>query len=223
MITTVTRAVFRAFYAYSSLLNRIFPEITRGGRRFVVLPGVYKSLEHEEQLANYCDAGQRVLEVGCGAGLISIHAAWRGAKVTAVDISLECVENTRINARAHNVELVCEQSDLFGAVHGSFDRIICAAPYIDLDMPNESQKWATSAGFVERFLAGAAGHLAPAGKIVLVSPASKQERIASLASAHGLRLASVEAMPRWTSRTWATKLVYLQPPIRAHVFILEKN
>ncbi len=47
--------------------------------------------------------GQHVLDVGCGAGLLSVAAALRGATVTAVDTWEPAVQIARANARRNRV------------------------------------------------------------------------------------------------------------------------
>jgi predicted nicotinamide N-methyase len=50
-------------------------------------------------------AGQRVLELGCGLGLVGVAAALAGAKVLAVDRSPEATTFTAINAARNGVTL----------------------------------------------------------------------------------------------------------------------
>lgn len=47
--------------------------------------------------------GRRVLEIGCGAGVLSVALALSGAHVTAVDVSVGGLEATRERARYHGV------------------------------------------------------------------------------------------------------------------------
>ncbi|HEX8930275.1 MAG TPA: methyltransferase domain-containing protein, partial [Actinomycetota bacterium] len=48
-------------------------------------------------------AGRRVLELGCGLGLVSIAAAGAGGQVLAADQSAEAVAFTRVNAERNGV------------------------------------------------------------------------------------------------------------------------
>ncbi|HWS27266.1 MAG TPA: methyltransferase domain-containing protein [Xanthomonadales bacterium] len=53
-------------------------------------------------------AGQRVLDIGTGDGQYAIHAALRGAQVTAVDSSQEMLEAARQRADEQGVHLVLQ-------------------------------------------------------------------------------------------------------------------
>lgn len=57
-------------------------------------------------VTQHCDlAGQQVLELGCGLGLVSVVAALRGARVLCTDYEAEALAFARYNAR-HNA---CQQ------------------------------------------------------------------------------------------------------------------
>lgn len=58
-------------------------------------------------------AGQRVLDYGCGSGILAIGAAKYGAaQIDAVDIDEAAVTSTRLNAEANHVELSAGMSEL---------------------------------------------------------------------------------------------------------------
>ena len=57
--------------------------------------------------------GQRVLDYGCGSGILAIGAAKYGAtQIDAVDIDEAAVTSTRLNAEANHVELAAGTSEL---------------------------------------------------------------------------------------------------------------
>ena len=74
--------------------------------------------------------GERVLEIGAGAGLAAVLAARAGAKVIATDIRPESVECTRENAARNGVaDLVdVRLGDGFGPVAGLRFDLICTSP-----------------------------------------------------------------------------------------------
>src|SRR2546430_4189144 len=56
-------------------------------------------------------AGQNVLDVGCGTGVVAITAARIGAHVHGVDLTPELLERARENARVANVEIDFREGD----------------------------------------------------------------------------------------------------------------
>lgn len=115
-----------------------------------------------------------LLEVGTGAGLVAVHAAKLGAKVTAVDINPHAVDCAKRNAARNNVRLEIVHGDLFDKIPGSFDVIAFNPPYL----PGK----ATSTTWIEkawsggeegsevavRFLRDAWRHLNPGGRIYII-------------------------------------------------------
>jgi len=60
--------------------------------------------------------GERLLDYGCGSGILAIAAAKLGAaQVDAVDLDSDAVETTRVNARANAVDVRAALPDAFPA------------------------------------------------------------------------------------------------------------
>lgn len=79
--------------------------------------------------------GESVLEMCCGAGLLSVVAALRGAShVVAADINPHAIENTLENARLHGVEgkVQAYAGDMFTALPSEeqFDLVFANLPYV---------------------------------------------------------------------------------------------
>jgi release factor glutamine methyltransferase len=118
--------------------------------------------------------GQSFLDMGCGTGLIGLHAARLGADVVAVDINPHAVEYTKRNASANGVKIRAIESDLFDKVPGHFDVISFNPPY--LPGKETSTSWVERAwsGGEEgsevaiRFLDQAWEHLNPGGSIYVI-------------------------------------------------------
>lgn len=73
-------------------------------------------------IAAHAPQGQRVLDYGCGSGILAIGAAKFGADpIVAVDIDPAAVESTRLNADANGVVL---RTGLPDAVDGHFDVVL---------------------------------------------------------------------------------------------------
>ncbi len=69
--------------------------------------------------------GKRVLDFGCGSGVVAIAAALNGAeRVVACDLDADALAATRINARANGVEL--DYADDFFQFNGELDLLIVA-------------------------------------------------------------------------------------------------
>jgi 2-polyprenyl-3-methyl-5-hydroxy-6-metoxy-1,4-benzoquinol methylase len=56
-------------------------------------------------------AGQRVLEIGCGAGSVATSLAVAGAKVTAIDLTEQAIKLTKMHAASMGAELEAIQMD----------------------------------------------------------------------------------------------------------------
>lgn len=137
-------------------------------------PEVYRVDEDSILLIRSLDVrpGERVLEVGCGSGVVSIHCTHAGAEVTAVDINPYAVECTRRNASRNGLEIDVRQSDMYCNVTGCFDTIVFNLPYLPVEEEGLLEKaWSgggTGVEPLERLLEGAADHLEPGGRVVVV-------------------------------------------------------
>ena len=116
--------------------------------------------------------GERVLEVGCGSGIVSIHCARNGCDVTAVDINPLAVELAKRNATANGVNISISESDVYENVDGRFDTIVFNLPYLPVDEEGLLAKaWSggpDGLGPLPRLLEGAPRHLLPDGRVVVV-------------------------------------------------------
>ena len=74
--------------------------------------------------------GERVLEIGTGTGVVAIHCAKHGCRVTATDVVAEALELARENANQNTVEVDLREGDMFDPVQGRFDIIIFNPPYL---------------------------------------------------------------------------------------------
>ncbi len=73
-------------------------------------------------IAGHAPRGQRVLDYGCGSGILAIGAAKFGADpIVAVDIDPAAVESTALNADANGVALHAGLPDVVG---GHFDLVL---------------------------------------------------------------------------------------------------
>ncbi|MCM2372942.1 class I SAM-dependent methyltransferase [Aporhodopirellula aestuarii] len=192
MLPIIQKTLFSIYYPYCGMVSRMLPSITLDGRKLRVLPGVYKPLDSEHHLVDFIAAGKKVLDVGCGSGVITLFAALKSDHVTAVDISPQAIENTRQNCETHNVKNVTvKQSDMYAAVEGElFDYIVSYPPLFEGSFASDDKQWCTSLHFVEDLFGGAAKHLHPDGKLVVLLPQRLLNSPIDLSEKYGLQFES---------------------------------
>ncbi|MFB9867461.1 methyltransferase [Vreelandella sulfidaeris] len=107
-------------------------------------------------------APQRILDMGCGDGIISAWLAKRGHQITAVDVSDFAVEATKRTLTANGLTGRVLQSDVYSALTGeAFDLIISNPPF--------HQERDISYGPSQRLISEAPEHLRSGGRLVMVA------------------------------------------------------
>ena len=137
-------------------------------------PDVYPPSEDSILLIESLDVkpGERILEIGCGSGIVSMHCAAEGCHVTAGDINPKAVELTRRNFADNGLEAETVETDVYGAVEGRFDTIVFNLPYLPVEEEGLLAKaWSggpDGLGPLPELLRGASEHLAEDGRAVVV-------------------------------------------------------
>lgn len=121
--------------------------------------------------------GERVLEIGAGAGLAAILAARAGCRVIATDVvaaAVRCVrENAVLNGVADRVDV--RLGDAYDPVRGLvFDLICCSPPQMPTPADRERDDPVAAAdnggldgwALLDRLIAEAPAHLTPGGRLV---------------------------------------------------------
>ena len=146
-----------------------------------------------EALERRVTPGMRVLDVGCGSGILSIAAAKLGAsEVRALDIDDDCVRITRETARVNGVDGTVRAGD--GSLGGAWPFREPASGAYDVVVANIIARVIVD-------LADVLGDaLAPGGRLVASGIIGERERevIAALEGA-GLVFDSARALGEWRS------------------------
>jgi predicted nicotinamide N-methyase len=88
-------------------------------------------------------AGQRVLDIGAGSGLVALAAAKTGAaSVLAADIDAFSCAAIRLNAAANSCAVITTQDDLIGAA-GSWDVILVGDLFYERPLAERLLAWLT--------------------------------------------------------------------------------
>ncbi|HEX2912751.1 MAG TPA: methyltransferase [Chloroflexia bacterium] len=120
--------------------------------------------------------GIKVLDLGCGSGLLGIQLARRGARVIATDINPEAVWATAVNAQLNACQpsLEVRQGSLFAPVAAEsekFDLVVLNPPYY-AGIPDTPLEQAFRAGpaleVLTAMLAGTCEVLKPQGRALAV-------------------------------------------------------
>lgn len=139
----------------------------QGALQICSLPGVFSHGRTDEgtallleELAARAVSGA-VLEVGCGAGVLTAVLAASGAKVTAVDVSATAVLSTQRTLAANALAAQVSGSDLYQQVGGRFDAICTNPPFHDGIV--------RTLDTTRQLIQGAKARLLPGGELVLVA------------------------------------------------------
>jgi magnesium-protoporphyrin O-methyltransferase len=92
--------------------------------------------------------GRRVLDAGCGTGMLAIEAARRGAEVVAVDLSptLIGLARQRIPEDLGGGSLSFQVGDMWDPDLGHFDHVVAMDSLIHYDLPDAVRLLASLAG-----------------------------------------------------------------------------
>lgn len=115
--------------------------------------------------------GDRVLDMGCGAGANALLAARVADDVVAVDVNPYAVAATAANAERNGVaaSVRCIESDVFSSVDGEFDVVVIDPPFRWFAPRDPLERAITDENYeaLGRFFANAVCHLRPNGYVLL--------------------------------------------------------
>lgn len=124
-------------------------------------------------------AGESVLDLGTGSGILAVVAAKKAAHVLAVDLNPYAIRCARDNARLNHVSDRMDflQGDLFSAFNSGvrFDLVLFNAPYLPSEAGEEAtwigRSWAGGANgrlVVDRFISAVPAYLKVGGRVLLM-------------------------------------------------------
>ena len=144
-----------------------------------------------EALENAVLPGMRVLDVGCGSGILAIAAAKLGAReVYAVDVDPNCVRVTRDNAAANGVADIVRPAS--GSAGDAWPFAGPAAAGFDIVVAN------IIARVIIELALPLVAALAPAGRIIVSGVIGEREQeVCDALALAGARAESVRAMRDW--------------------------
>ncbi|OHV09996.1 class I SAM-dependent methyltransferase [Kushneria phosphatilytica] len=137
------------------------------GLTLVSHPGVFGHGKVDEGtqmlLAALPELHGRVLDAGCGDGVIAATLARGGAEVTAVDSNHLAVEATRRTLAANGLAGEVRASDMLDDIEGQFEAIVTNPPF--------HQERQVDTDPTRKLIASASVHLEPEGALYLVANA----------------------------------------------------
>jgi release factor glutamine methyltransferase len=151
-------------------------------------------------------SGRRVLDLGCGSGVIGLALAQAGARVIASDINPVAALNAAANARANGLDVAVVVADLLAGIRTTaLDCVLINPPFYartPRSMPERA--WFCGAGFEyfhALFAQLAALDLARIEVLMVLSEDCDEQGIRQTARSYGLDLQLRGAGQAWLERS----------------------
>ena len=129
-------------YAYKTLNIELEPSVFH--------PRYFDSSQMLLQWVEANDISEKkIIEVGCGSGIVSLRAAQKGAEVWAIDINPAAIKLLKKNAKNNDVSLHSLKSDLFSDIPETpFDAVLINPPFYPKNPQTDAEKaWFCGTGF----------------------------------------------------------------------------
>lgn len=155
--------------------------------------------------------GKRILELGCGTGIISVFIAQNGGIPTATDINPAAIENAKLNAERNNVKVTVIQSDLFENIAPNpFDLIVINPPYYPKDPKDIAEKaWYCGSDFsyFRRLFPALPTYFRPTSEVYMIlSEDCNLDQIKAIATENKLRFTPVFEKQKWGEMTYIYRI-----------------
>jgi release factor glutamine methyltransferase len=147
---------------------------TYHNKKIRLTPHVYEPAEDSylvvDALVDHIRCGDRVLEIGCGCGIVSIFAGDFASLVVATDINPHAVRCAKLNG------ITTVRTDMFAGIKSTFNIIVFNPPYLPVLEEEHSKKWVDlmidggrdGRRTIKRFIEQVGDYLAPGGCVLLV-------------------------------------------------------
>jgi len=212
LLKSVLKPILKVLYKYYMRPGR---QVKIDGLKFKVESGVFhpgfffSSKILKNQLLTLDLQGKTVLDIGSGSGILSIFAASKQAKATAIDISEQAVKATKENAALNGLQIEVICSNLWKNLpEKQFDIIVVNPPYYPQNPAAEAQHaWYCGENFeyFSRFYAGLRTYLHQKSVVLMVlSEDCDIEQISRLATQ--ARFALHERLSR--KNLWETNFIF---------------
>lgn len=177
-------------YRYNDISVRILPGVFHPG--FFVSSRFLLSFLAKQDLK-----GSTFLDVGSGSGILSVMAARKGANVTAIDLSPEAINNSRLNANRNSVSINVIQSDLFDNLKNQkFDWIVINPPFYARRPENDADRaWYCGENFeyfTKLFSSLNSVIHSKTCAIMVLTKGAKVEQIVSIGASFGFELKVIQ-------------------------------
>ena len=133
-------------------------------------PGLGSSKIFSSYLKGLNKKFNRILEIGCGSGILLLHLAQNAKEMVGTDINPYALKSARENIKINkikNVKII--KSDLFNKIKGKFDLIIFNPPFLSIRPKNFLESAFTDEKHytLKRFFKDVKNHLERDGRILL--------------------------------------------------------
>ena len=198
-IRYITARTLKPYLEKKSLKPQVF---TYRDIRLIIPPGVFHPgyFYSTKFLLTYVLkldlAGKKLLEPGCGSGLISIAASKKGAAATATDIDPAAIKGLEDNSKKNNVGISIIHSDLFENIPvQKFDIIVINPPFCRGIANSEKEKaWYCGENFefFSDLFSSISAYMTEETQVLMVlSDGCELEKINALCIAGGLHMQEV--------------------------------
>lgn len=91
----------------------------------------------EQAVLDKIKPGERVLDIGCGRGVLTEKIAAKGARVTAIDLISDEIQAAK--ARGSEIDYRCLAAEKLDSIEDEFDLIVSSFAFHHLDFPRAAK------------------------------------------------------------------------------------